>query len=480
MSRLTRFGLIVPEAGFDADKNKELLDGLKYEHKPRIGQVVKENLVKKLTTREGVVWVFPRGVAERVTRQFKTDLTIGSKLEGLEYTGEYLDNQKLIADFVFRYFSVPHPRGLIMNMPTGLGKTFTAAAIIAQLKLKTLIIVPTKSIQKAFIGVLENLMKYRRDNGEISERGPQIVQWIPGKSKETEPGDITVMIINSAIKKGSEFFKNYGLVVIDEVHLTAAPQNRTLYTKIESYYILGMTATLKSSKDAEIYVKSYIGRTLNVEGMTGYVPPKKVFSGYVQVVKYFGPDSHTQMVRNETTGLPQVQKIIEQFRNDPYRNDLIISQIRLLHDNGKHTFVFSESREHLEKLSSRLSIVNPEITQFILYGGVERLPDGPIPRVIFTTYSYSSVGLSIPEMNSLILATPRASNHIQITGRIMRISGDNSIGRVIVDIVDANTILKHQFRARQGVYEFRNFDTQTQSVRWNQVEEIVARNPEVE
>ena len=69
-----------------------------------------------------------------------------------------------------------------------------------------------------------------------------------------------------------------------------------------------------------------------------------------------------------------------------------------------------------------------------------------------TTYPYSSTGVSIDKMDSLILATPRKSKMTQILGRIFRLGGDQSVKRFIVDIVDNKITLKSQYSARKKVY----------------------------
>ena len=74
-------------------------------------------------------------------------------------------------------------------------------------------------------------------------------------------------------------------------------------------------------------------------------------------------------------------------------------------------------------------------------------------RLILTTYQYSSTGVSIVKMNSLVLATPRRNGLEQIIGRIYRLSGDQNIERVIVDIVDNRTCLKSQFYDRKKIYD---------------------------
>jgi superfamily II DNA or RNA helicase len=78
-------------------------------------------------------------------------------------------------------------------------------------------------------------------------------------------------------------------------------------------------------------------------------------------------------------------------------------------------------------------------------------------KVIFTTYSYCAVGVSITSMSALILASPRKSNLQQITGRIERRGGDINKERVVYDIVDQLSPLNKQYHTRKLVYKNKEY-----------------------
>lgn len=102
-----------------------------------------------------------------------------------------------------------------------------------------------------------------------------------------------------------------------------------------------------------------------------------------------------------------------------------------------------------------------ELAVSILRGGVAKTAVGDARRlrshVVLTTYGYSRRGVSLPEMTALVLATPRRNGSVQILGRILRRGSDESIVRVVVDVVDVRTGLKSQAAARRRAYAAKGY-----------------------
>ncbi len=73
-------------------------------------------------------------------------------------------------------------------------------------------------------------------------------------------------------------------------------------------------------------------------------------------------------------------------------------------------------------------------------------------HVVLTTYGFSRRGISLPDMTALVLASPRRNGSTQTLGRILRRGSDESILRVVVDIVDVATGLKGQAAERKRAY----------------------------
>ena len=97
----------------------------------------------------------------------------------------------------------------------------------------------------------------------------------------------------------------------------------------------------------------------------------------------------------------------------------------------------------------------------ILRGGVARDAVGNAralrAHVVLTTYGFSRRGISLPDMTALVLASPRRHGSTQTLGRILRRGSDESILRVVVDIVDVCTGLRGQSADRKRAYTLKGY-----------------------
>ncbi len=90
-------------------------------------------------------------------------------------------------------------------------------------------------------------------------------------------------------------------------------------------------------------------------------------------------------------------------------------------------------------------------------------------RILLTTYGYAGTGISIDKMTAIIFVTSRKSNMKQILPRILRRSGDRTIPRRIVDIIDNKTVIKRQFGSRALAYEFYGMKVETTKIKYDEV-----------
>lgn len=383
-----------------------------------------------------------------------------TKLDKRNYYGFTLDNNHryFTSDFICHHNS---------------GKTFVAMDLISKINKKTLIVVPNTFLLKQW---LELLHKYFPDN-KIGEY----------YSKKKKDGDIIVSIINSAILNDFtfktkinkekiittytpiEYYNQFGFIIFDESHKYCSNTFKSIFKVAQCNYMLGLTATPNERLDHFDAVSHLnIGNVLDVEELTNYEKNDVIFESTVEVIKYSGPNEYTNVEINPKNNMINVPFIINQIINDEYRNQLIIDNIKKLSIDNLNIFVFSERRNHLitlydllkEQYEEECELSIPEENKnIVLYGGSS---DNDIQnakeksKVIFTTYQYSSTGVSIVKMNAMILATPRKSNSTQIIGRVFRLGKGQDIHRKIIDIVDDKLPLKYQYNSRKKTYKDRD------------------------
>ncbi len=419
-------------------------------------------------------------------------LPIHTPIATIKYTGHSNPNQKIVVDYIVNMFKSSNTiSGVTIKVAPGLGKSFIAKDIIDKLKLKTLIVVPNTYLLEQWVSLLK--------------------QYFPGVNigllygKHKIDGDIIVGIINTVSELKSyvstqkrptpnigkrvkyvrtkrtvsvdEILQKVGLTIFDESHLYVSKEFRKVFKRIWSRYTIGLSATPDIREDKlDVIHRAWLGPILDAETLDGFDAVQDVFESEVRMINYHALDKDcTYEIRED--GMINYASIIESITNDPNRNALIVDQVMDLMGIGLFTFVFSDRRAHLEHLYDLIhtriieraqndSNKTPTVLELpdsdkkvILYGGSDEDTINKakeVSTIVLTTYSYSSTGVSITKMNGLIMATPRRSNMMQITGRVFRLGSDQSIKRVIVDIADAKLPLKSQIYKRMATYRERN------------------------
>jgi superfamily II DNA or RNA helicase len=418
-------------------------------------------------------------------------------------------------------------------MLAGGGKTFCAMNIINKIKLKTLIIVPNTYLLNQWVELLSKFFpnnKIGQYYGKKKEDGDIIVSIINSLvndeyifdeviisdilcdnikcnniakynfEDESKPIFCTkhkcknmIKIRNQKVTKNYiEFFKEFGFVILDESHIYCTDSFKIVYNRFQSTYMLGLSATPdERNNKCDIISHLNIGKVLKADEIEGYKKDNTKFNATVTLLRYNGPDEYVNTHINETTKMICVPKIIEDIINDPYRNQLIIDQLIELFNLKLNIFVFSERRSHLEHLyelfnttikknndnidiDSNLSIPELNINNnIVLYGNSS---DDDIDtaknnsNIIFTTYAYSSTGISINRMTALILTTPRRSKSVQIIGRIFRLNDiNNDEERIIIDLIDNKSVLKNQLYERMKAYKERDCIIQKKEINYNEI-----------
>jgi len=425
------------------------------------------------------------------------------------YIGQSNTNQTYIIKHIFTHIYTPENLkvgkcGLTLKVLAGFGKTFIAMDLISKINKKTLIVVPNTYLLKQWT---ELLKKHYPDNS-IGE--------YYGKNKVD--GDIIVAIVNSLtndefvlksrnnkkIKLNlhfSDFFKQFGFIILDESHIYCTDTFKIIYNRFQSQYMLGLTATPDERNDkCDSISHANIGDVLDAHTLPNFIHSDIKFTADVHLIKYNAPDDYIKTHINPITNMICVPMIIEDIITDTYRNKLILDELFNLFDLKLNIFVFSERRSHLEYLYNQfnymleekfsynnqsnnefnnyLSVpelnINPDLNNnLVLYGGSsdEDIENAKLhSNVIFTTYSYSSTGVSIDKMNAVILSTPRRSKARQIIGRIFRLNKNNShIKRIIIDIIDNKSVLKNQLYQRMPAYKERECTFIKKNIDFNKI-----------
>jgi superfamily II DNA or RNA helicase len=384
---------------------------------------------------------------------------------------ELYDYQTQCVDHLLNNHLLPNNKGIAyFSLFTGAGKTRCAIGLISELKLKTLVIVPSsKDLQGQWIDELSATLPEAKAVAYHNKM----------KDSSLEDADIVVVVVNTFCKKNLDFIQSgrFGLVVLDEAHeLCSRVFSQTLWLIQGIPYILGLSATPHARKDElDYYVDQFLGPPIHAETIPGVDINKERFHGKITKIDYYGIPDYCEIILNangDTNNALTLRRVV----SDPSRIQLIIRQIRRLYDDAAEhgIFVFAEHRDYLVLLREQLLAdemlandtiledpdslnLNYSVDVQVLRGGASKNLVQHVrkkgARIVLTTYGYSRRGIDLPNMSALVLVTPRRSGLMQVLGRITRKRSDISKIREVVDIVDCSTIYKNQFYERKQVYD---------------------------
>lgn len=370
----------------------------------------------------------------------------GETRPNMNFVGSLRDYQLEQVDAFLNACDDPTKMGGIVSIGCGGGKTVIAINIACRLKLKTLFI-----SHKDFLNVqfAERVKMFSPDSS---------VGIIKQNKIKVEDKDFVVGSLQSIAMRDydTDIFKDFGLVIIDEVHHCSAEVFSKALIKTCSPFVLGLSATLNrkdglrkvfewfigipvikpinNTDDNDIDVIYYHFNADNLE----YNKIETMFNGKISAVKMLG-----NVVAYKPRILFIVNAIVENMNKD--RQLLVLSERKLL-------------LAEIYKLLSNLEGFNYTMGYYI--GGMSqtKLNESAKANIILATTHMSSEGLDIPTLNSLILVSPM-SDIEQSVGRILRSKvSDRIVKPLIIDIVDNFSIFTNRFNKRKAYYKKKKYN----------------------
>lgn len=325
-----------------------VLDKITIRSKQKIG---KEKVLRCYRYSGGML-ILPRGLIKKFidakfVTKWKVDLPSVDDIN-YEFKGNLHDYQQVtinwLLDNVYNNQRIEIGCACcVLNLATGLGKTFVAAGLISRLKARTLYIVPNEELQEQAIRDFKVCLDAK------------IVQ-TKGSKTDTSSAEIVVMVINSAIKMPYSFFSGFRLVVFDEIHRYCGDKWRDIFWKAHTVYSLGMSATTdQNSFGFDKFYERQLCEIVYSKDIPGFNVEERKFKGRVKKINYYGSDEYTKTIISEVTGNIDHINTIKMICEDPQRNQLIVREIlELYKDPSRYIFVFSELRSHLDVLADML------------------------------------------------------------------------------------------------------------------------------
>lgn len=363
-------------------------------------------------------------------------------LYDMKYIGKLRPNQEMIVNKIFN--GLDKQKGGLLIAGCGSGKTNMAIFIACKYKLKTLFIV-----HKTFL-------KNQVINRIISTTNIKKVGIIQQKKVDTNYPFVVGMVQSLAkIDYDDEIFKDFGMIIIDEVHHMGAKNFSKVYQKMTSRYMLGISAEQKRNDGMYNIINWYMGPILHAE--------EQKPNNMVVVKKFYYKTSNherTKLVINKYTDEPDRSTMITNLIHIKRRNRFILKLIEELFDQGKNILCLTGRIKQVNlfyNLLKKNEYIKGNVGKYIGKMSEDELAKSATKQIILGTYSMAEEGLDIENLNVVILCTPKSAIK-QSVGRILR-KDVYEEHPMVIDIIDEdNSILKKQSNVRDMYYKKQHYN----------------------
>lgn len=416
-----------------------------YGKKPKIFKLFSKDKFFYYLPREWAILKF--GEAKEIKFNEKTIINIDFKGKLRDYQ---IDIQKQIDERFKKGYG-----GGILCIPPGGGKTVCAINAITKLKVKTLIVVHKTFLLDQWV---ERLRQYT--NASIGV--------IKQDKFDVENRDVVIGMLQTIIsRKYDDELNIFDMVIFDEAHHLGAEVFSKVMQRTQAPYLLGLTATPEREDKLEKVFYYYLGDII-------YRSNKIKYTNALINVHYFKSDD--EKFKKEIIKFNQkinLSKMITNLTEIKERNDFIFNIIKNILDKepNRKIFILTNRRNHIEELQNLLQ----EYDVGLYIGGMKKkdLALSEEKAIIIGTYEMASEGLDIPDLDTLIMTTPK-SNITQSIGRIMRKELYDNIP-LIVDIVDKIDIFYAMYNKRKKIYQENKYEIKV----INKLDDSIDNNNEI-
>jgi len=344
---------------------------------------------------------------------------------------------------IIESFIEKNANGLIC-VPCGYGKTFMALNIAVRLKRRFLIIVDKEFLMNQWKSEIENFIVGARV-GILQANKIQM---------DAEKYDVTICMIQTICRREfpDGFFDQYGFTIFDECHHLGASYFCKALLKIQTKYMLGLSATPDREDGLTCVFEYYLGEP--VYKNTKREPDKEAV---VKAVWFDSEDPTYKDVPVNWRGETVSAKLLNQVAEFEARNKKIMELIdEYAKDPNRFILILSDRISQLEWFEKALNEWTTKYVHGYYIGGMKQSKldaNADKCQILLATYQMASEAFSVKKLNTVILATPR-KNVEQSTGRIFRQRIDErKVAPHIIDIIDSHECHKRRWFVRQKFYK---------------------------
>ena len=370
----------------------------------------------------------------------KDERFVGNKIE-VKFNGSLREEQQIAIDHMLKYDNG------ILCAPTGFGKTVIGCKLIAERKVNTLILVNKIQLLNQWKARIKEFLDVK-EVGEISSK------------KKNITNVIDVVSIKSLWNNGNvlDIAKNYGMIIIDECHHTAAYTFEQAINTGNAKYVYGISATPERENGHTPIIKMQCGDIR-------YKVDSLKFNKKLNIpMKVIAKKSHLNFT-NQNIDNYELNEINDLIAKDIIRSENIIKDIKKEYDNGKNILVLTERLELMNYIYDKLSKYTNNIFKY--YGGIgkkvlksymelnNQINENEDNKIIVATGPYIGEGFDDSKLDVLFLTMPISGQTrvTQYAGRLHR-QDSNKKEILIYDYIDDNfSKTRNMFLKRKKTYE---------------------------
>ena len=362
------------------------------------------------------------------------------KLISYLFNAQLRDHQQTVVESIAK-----KDLGVIVA-PPGSGKTIVALKIISDKQQPALIIVHRKQLVEQWTERVETFLGIPKN--EIGKIGQ-------GKSKVGKK--ITIATIQSLSKElekadAENILTAFGTIIVDECHHIPAETFRNTISKLQTFYLYGLTATpFRKYNDGKL-IFIHLGEVI------AEIKSSEINNS--QQAKIIIRNTELDVPFNSKTD--KFETLSKILVHDSARNKLILEDVKAEINKGKKVVIITERKEHIDSLYQYLKqsyeaiTLSGEDSEINRNSKWKNLKAGNYQALI-TTGQFFGEGTDLQNVNCLFLVYPFSfeGKLIQYIGRVQR----SEVAPTIYDYRDIKIDYLNKLFLKRNTY-YRKIDKQ--------------------
>ena len=363
----------------------------------------------------------------------------------------------------------------LLQVGCGRGKTTMACHIIAQLRVRTLVVVNKEMLALQWKERIAEYLPAAR------------VGMIQGDVADIADKDIVLVMLQTASSRPADYFykligDQFGFVIFDEVHRACSPEFSKALIALPALHTLGLSATMERKDELSIVAKWFLGpiryselqqdlqQPVRVRAVHFKLPTKALASAEEQrtdppsyatlLTRLSSNDDRIQflcqliygLIKEEDEELKEVKvgtkRKAEAETTESPTAETKTAEPKQIIVLAQHIYLLRILHKNINQYYAR---ARPDVVSALYIGGMEACEweYASKQKIVLATFAIAAEALDIKTLTTLVLATPK-SDIRQAVGRILRTEGGSPL---VVDIVDSHPVFCSQWRKRITYYE---------------------------